>query len=206
MTMTLRQRAASYAHAFPEFKASHLQVVQDAGGHDVVQGIWMFGQDYKNKSAYYGAYPGNFLQRLAAMFPDYAILPDMLPFGGRVLHAFSGSLPPGPYVRCDMVQPAELQCSVADIPYEVDPFELVLADTPYSAADSQKYKSPPPNRRAAMQGLSRVTVAGGLCCWLDTQWPMHRKDTWMTVGRIYVQRSTNHRIRLLSIFTRIGEP
>lgn len=202
MTLTLRQRAASYARAFPQFKASHLQVVQDVDGCDVLQGIWMFGQNFRNQSRYYGAYPGNYLQRLAALYPDYSILPSMLPLGGRVLHAFSGSLAPGPYVRCDMVQPAELQCSVAEIPAEVQPFELVVADTPYSTADAKKYKSPPPNRRVALQGLARVTVAGGHCCWLDTQWPMHRKEQWATVGRIYIQRSTNHRIRLLSIFQR----
>lgn len=200
--MSLRQRADSYARAFPKFTASHLQVVQDASGHDVLQGIWMFGQDYRNKSDYYGAYPGNFLQRLAALFPDYAILPGMLPFGGRVLHAFSGSLPAGPYTRCDIVQDAELQCDVASIPDGTAPFELVLCDTPYSKADAKKYKSPPPNRRKAMSGLARVTTPLGLLCWLDTQWPMHRKDQWATVGRIYIQRSTNHRIRLLSIFER----
>jgi hypothetical protein len=38
--------------------------------------------------------------------------------------------------------------------------------------------------------------------WLDQVWPMHRKDEWRTVGRILLQRSTNHRVRLVSIFER----
>ena len=38
--------------------------------------------------------------------------------------------------------------------------------------------------------------------WLDTVWPMHRKDTWRTVGRILLQRSTNHRVRLVTLFER----
>lgn len=202
MKLSLRERAENYARVFPEFKGSHLQVLVGAEGRETLQGIWMFGQDYRNKSDYYGAYPGNYLERLQAMFPDYPLITGMLPLGGRVLHAFSGSLPPGPYTRCDVVKDAELKCDVASIPDDVEPFELVVADTPYSTADSKKYQSPPPNRRRALAGLARVATPGALLCWLDTQWPMHRKDQWATVGMIYIQRSTNHRIRLLSIFER----
>jgi hypothetical protein len=203
--LSLRERAENYARVFPEFKGSHLQVLVGAERRETLQGIWMFGQDYRNKSDYYGAYPGNYLERLQAMFPDYSLIAGMLPLGGRVLHAFSGSLPPGPYTRCDVVQPAELQCNVAEIGEHypgVEDFELIVADTPYSTADSKKYQSPPPNRRGALAGLAHVARPGALLCWLDTQWPMHRKDQWATVGMIYIQRSTNHRIRLLSIFER----
>jgi len=203
--LSLRERAENYARVFPEFKASHLQVLVGAEGRETLQGVWMFGQDYRNKSDYYGAYPGNYLERLQAMFPDYPLITGMLPLGGRVLHAFSGSLPPGPYTRCDVVQPAELQCDVSEIGEcypDVPDFELIVADTPYSTADSKKYKSPPPNRRKVLAGRAMVATPGALLCWLDTQWPMHRKDQWSTVGMIYIQRSTNHRIRLLSIFER----
>jgi len=40
--------------------------------------------------------------------------------------------------------------------------------------------------------------------WLDTVWPMHRKAEWRTVGRILLQRSTNHRARIVSIFERVA--
>jgi hypothetical protein len=35
-------------------------------------------------------------------------------------------------------------------------------------------------------------------------WPMHRKDEWRTVGRIMLVRSTNHRVRCVTIFERVS--
>lgn len=39
---------------------------------------------------------------------------------------------------------------------------------------------------------------------IDCVWPMHTKDQWVTVGRVLVQRSTNHRVRVLSLFERVA--
>ena len=217
MPLTMAQRAATYARTFPEWPSSWPQVVRE-DGRDVLQGVWMFGQDYRNASAYYGAYPGNFLDRLSALFPEYTLKPDMLPMGrGRTLHAFSGSLAPGPYDRCDVVQAAEWQCDVRKLPevlleaaagsapdYWDSLYELVVADPPYSDEDAAKYKAPPLNRIAQTAALAEVTGIGGHLCWLDTTWPMHTKEQWVTVGRIFVLRSTNHRVRLLSIFERVN--
>ncbi len=33
-------------------------------------GTWLLGNDYRNRSSFYGAYPPGFLKRLAALFPD----------------------------------------------------------------------------------------------------------------------------------------
>lgn len=205
LPLTMVDRVEAYRMAFGERWPSSVPHIVVEDGRHVLQGVWMFGQDFRNKSEYYGAYPGNYLDRLQALFPDHPIMPNMLPLGrGRVLHAFSGSLGPGPYDRCDINQPAEHQCDVVQLPDGLD-YSLVVADTPYSKADSKKYKSPPPNRRDTLRALARVTVPDGLLCWLDTQWPIHSKKRWTTVGRIYIQRSTNHRIRLLSIFHRTAE-
>jgi len=43
-------------------------------------GYWFVGQSYRKRTAYHGAYQGDFLKRVAALFPDR----------GRVLHLFSG--------------------------------------------------------------------------------------------------------------------
>ncbi|MND07635.1 hypothetical protein D3C83_297470 [compost metagenome] len=53
-----------------------------------------------------------------------------------------------------------------------------------------------------MAAIARVTIVGGHLVWLDTTWPMHRKAEWRTVGRITIVRSTNHRVRMISIFER----
>lgn len=199
--MTVHERAAAYAAAFPTHPP--LQIVQEGttkDRHDVIYGVWMPGQDYRNKTRYYGAYPAGYLDRVMALFPDVC-----RPRASQsdLLHVFSGSLPPGNYKRCDMVQPAELGCSVYDLPkHLVHCPRLVLADPPYSSADAEKYCTPMVDRRRAMAALAMVTQPGGHLVWLDTVWPMHRKTEWRTVGRIALVRSTNHRVRMVSIFER----
>lgn len=201
--LDLQARADAYARMFPG--RPPLQVVWEGAGadrHQVVYGQWLIGQDYRNKTRYYGAYPAGYLDRVLALFPD---LPSFhSPMGRpRHLHVFSGSLPAGDYVRCDLRQDAEIQASVYDLnPAAHGRYDLVLADPPYSAADAEKYGTAMVDRRRAMAALARVTRIGGFLVWLDTVWPMHRKDEWVTVGRIGVVRSTNHRVRLVSLFQR----
>jgi hypothetical protein len=45
-------------------------------------GAWFIGNFYKKKTDYYGAYQGNYLKRVAALFPDRR----------KVLHLFSGEV------------------------------------------------------------------------------------------------------------------
>jgi hypothetical protein len=191
--VTLTERADSYAAAFPQYPASHLRVVQEQGG-DCLYGTWLIGNDYRNKTAYYGAYPAGYLQRLQGVFPDW----------DEVLHVFSGSLPRGPYDRCDLRQDAEYQCSVTELPQRAGNrrWRLAIADPPYTAADAHEYGTPMVDRRAATAALARVTKPGGFLVWLDCVWPMFRKTEWRTVARICLIRSTNHRVRLVSIFER----
>jgi len=199
--MTLQQRADAYAAAFPS--RPPLQIATEGAGkdrRDVLYGQWVCGNDYTNKSRFYGAYPHGYLERVMALFPG-------VHGAASVLHAFSGSLPPGNYSRCDIVQPAELQCRVEDLPrcesfLKFGPWELVLADTPYSAEDAKKYGTPMINRGRVFRALAQVVRPGGHVVWLDTTWPMHRKDEWRTVARIGLTRSTNHRVRMVTIFER----
>ena len=199
--MTLQDRAAAYASAFPKFPASHLRVVREAGG-DVLYGTWLIGNDYRNASSFYGSYPPGYLARVHALFPDVESI-DTVQGRLTTLHVFSGSLPAGPYVRCDVRQPAECPCSVYDLqPGRDGSYDLLLADPPYSAADAVHYATGMVDRRRAIAALARVARVGAHLVWLDTVWPMHRKAEWRTVGRINLIRSTNHRVRLVSIFER----
>ena len=195
--MTLQERADSYMRAFPKWPASSPWVGEEQG-HDVIYAIWVIGNDYRNPSRFYGAYPKGYLDRVMALFPDvHTSCAD-------VLHAFSGSLPPSyDYDRCDLKQPAEYQCNVYDLPGAVSKrYPLVLADPPYSAKDAEEYGTPGLDRGRALRALAEVTETGGYLGWLDTTWPMHSKSQWTTIGRIFIQRSTNHRVLLLSLFER----
>jgi len=195
--MTLQDRAEAFAAVFPKFPAAWPRLVLEQG-KPVLYAIWVMGNDYRTRSTFYGAYPHGYLPRVMALFPDARPT--------RTLHMFSGSLPAGPYIRCDVRQDADMRCSVYDIA-ERHPgltFDLVLADPPYSAADAERYETPMVNRGKAMRALARVTEPGGHLVWLDCVWPMHRKAEWRTCGRILLQRSTNHRVRLVSIFERVA--
>jgi hypothetical protein len=157
---------------------------------------WVLGNDYRSRSGFYGSYPPRFLDRVMALFPDAR---------GDVLHAFSGSLPTGQYVRLDVN--AALQPDVVGSVYDAPdlfaaPFRLVVADPPYTSTDATRYGTPMVNRGRATRALAAVTAAGGHMAWLDTTWPMHRKVEWTTVGFVTVVRSTNHRVRVLTLFER----
>lgn len=195
--MTLSDRAAAYNLAHPDWPAGHLYVSKEQGRR-VLYGTWVIGNDYRNKSTFYGAYPRGYLDRLAYVFPAAHQ-------SGNILHCFSGALPVGNYTRLDAVQPAELQGKVSDI-LTLTPkrdFDLIIADPPYSEDDAAKYGVPMLDRGRATRALADVVPVGGYMVWLDTVWPMHSKTRWVTVGRITVIRSTNPRVRLCSIFERV---
>jgi len=195
--LTPIERAAAYGAAHPAFPSL-------ATSGDWVYGVWVVGNDYRNPSKFYGAYPRGYLRRVGSMFPD----------ARRVLHAFSGSLrrdearahlhPDAAVELVDRV-PRTPDTTVADaaaLPYEDQPFDLVLADPPYSPADAEKYGVRMPDRRRCLRELARVTRPGGNLVWLDTMLPMFRKVDWKLWGTVGLVRSTNHRVRLVSFFVR----
>lgn len=201
--MTTPERLDAFMRAYAKWPSAWPLLAPEQG-REVLYGVWVIGQDYRNRSPLYGAYPHGYLPRVLALFPDA---------GDNVLHAFSGSLPPGPYSRLDLVDYCGVpdlrfhQASVYDAPTvfaERAKFKLVLADPPYSAEDAKRYGTKAVDKRRAVAALAEVTEIGGHLVWLDTVWPMHTKRQWVTVGRILLQRSTNHRVRLISIFERVS--
>lgn len=197
--MTLADRAAAFNTRFPKHKAAHLHLVKEQG-RDVIYGRWIIGAAYSNISRYYGSYPRVFLPRVLAIFPDVA--------PADTLHAFSGSLPKGAYTRLD-VNPI-VEPDVCGNVYDVESifggpsFVLIFADPPYSADDAVKYGTTMIDRRRTLAALATIAKPGGFLVFLDTTWPMHNKTQWVTVGRIVLVRSTNHRVRDISIFERVA--
>jgi SAM-dependent methyltransferase len=183
-----QQRAESYSSAFPKFPPLR-------SDDRWIDGVWMLGNNYKG-SGYYGAYPPGYLARIGALFPDV--------WGARVLHPFAGSLRGVHGVRVD-INPANQPDVVADacaMPFAAESFDLLLADPPYSPDDAKRYGVPMIDRRKALREFARVTRPGGYLVWLDTVWPMFAKRDWHCFGQIGVVRSTNHRVRLVSLFRR----
>ena len=172
----------------------------------MLTGVWMIGSCYKNPNKLYGAYPYGYLDRVHTLFPK----------AKTVLHAFSGgltieaakecALPGVEFELVDLKGPEDgrhptYQCSVLNLPASwKGRFDLVLADPPYSTDDAEKYGTPMPSRAEVCKSLRRVTKKGGDLVWLDQVWPMHSKLDWKLWGTIGLVRSTNHRVRLVSIF------
>ena len=188
-------------------------------GNGMLVGTWMIGAQFRNPSRmpdgtpFYGGYPHGYLERVHSMFPD----------ARNILHVFSGGLTlhyaekmaygdcptevgginielvdiHGPDHGCNPTWQGDLH----DMPEDwADRFDLILADVPYSKEDATKYNCPSPNRRKYMTALRRVASPGANLVWLDTCWPQHRRAEWKTWGTIGLVRSTNHRMRLVSIF------
>ena len=199
--MTLADRCVAFERAFRKWPASHPRLVSEQG-RTVLYATWLIGNDYRNKSQLYGAYPRGYLERVAALFPDAT--------AGDTLHVFSGAVPCGPYQRLDLARRFDgsalgfVQGNVYDVAelFSGEQFGLVIADPPYSPADAAEYNTLMVDRRRAVMALAQVTKSGGYLAWLDMCWPMHSKTQWLTVGRILVQRSTNHRVRVLTLFER----
>lgn len=172
-----------------------------------VYGFWMIGNDYRNRSELYGAYPAGFQRRIASMFQD----------GTRVLHAFSGSLrleAVRPFHPCaELIELVDLRgpedgrhpttiADVTDLPFRKGTFDLILSDPPYSKEDGEKYGTGMPATRLVMTELARVARKGANLIWLDTKFPQYRKAEWEMWGTIGLARSCNHRVRMVSIFER----
>lgn len=189
---SMAERRDFYAAAFgKKFPASVPYIASD----DRLYGIWFGGNNYRNKTAYHGAYPFNYLARVTSMFPD----------AQRVLHLFSGSLPKDPgYTRFDLREDIdadvhgnaeELSTHFAD-----DSFDIIYADPPYTGEDADRYGTPMVNRNKVVRQTYAVLESGGYLVWLDMVLPMYRKDELELMGVIGLVRSTNHRFRNVVIF------
>jgi hypothetical protein len=164
-----------------------------------VEATWILGQNYRAKAKLYGSYPPQYLDRMGALFPDVRT--------DRTLHVFAGCVPEDRGIRIDLVRRDVLptiQGDVQNLPFRESVFPLVFADPPYSSQDAKRYDVPMVNRRKALAEIARVTVSGGTLAWMDTQVPMFAKRNWKWVGNITLIRSTNHRVRIVSLFEAVS--
>jgi len=196
----VKSRVEAYRNSIPGKKwPASVPYVADGK----MYGMFVLGQNYRNKSKLYGAFPPNLLLRIVSFFQDKK----------RILHPFGGSLtkedveedaPWAEHTRVDLitddVRKPDLQADAHHLPFLPGAFDLIIADPPYSVVDAKKYSTPMVNRRKIIKELRRVASDDGHLVWLDTQLPMFSKVEWNLVGQIGIVRSTNHRVRLLSFF------
>jgi hypothetical protein len=187
-TLTHAERAACYNKAFPRYPPL-------AVSGRWVYGIWEIGNDYRNKSAYYGAYPNSYPERIFSMFPDMN--------QKKTLHLFSGSYK-GVGVRVDLLHHLSptVTADACNLPFTAGAFSFVMADPSYSVEDSQKYGTPHPHKKQVLHELARIVKPGGHLAWLDIPKPMYKKSEWTPWGTIGVLRSTNHRGRFVFLYER----
>ncbi len=211
------KRAMAYNYAFPDRPplAAHMP----EGAPQWVAGTWLIGACYKNPNPLYGAYPHGYLERVHSMFPDAKQVLHVFSGGLTVFHAREAAWPNLPRdadgVRqlgdrdatlVDLKGPEDgrfptWQGDIMDMPAEwAGRFDLILADPPYSTEDAEHYGTPMVNRGKIIARLRDVAAKGGNLVWLDQCWPMHRKNQWRTWAHIGLVRSTNHRMRLVSMF------
>jgi hypothetical protein len=164
--------------------------------HGWVYGMWIIGNSYKKRNSYYGGYQGDFLKRIAALFPDKR----------RALHAFSGMVEldalPGDTVdiRPELLATFTDDCQTLEC-VPLGSYDLVVADPPYSTEDAEHYGTAMVDRTKVMRALQRVPI-GAHVVWLDQVSPMYTKATFIKEAVIGLIGSTNHRFRVVTIFRR----
>ena len=186
--LTLTDRANLYSKAHPKWPA--LRVTGRW-----IDGMWIMGNNYRN-SGYYGAYPHTYLERVGSMFPDAT----------KVLHLFSGSIPPGNYIRFDRLPGADVVGDAERLSSYFPPksFDLVYSDPPYSQEDCDHYGCAMVNRNKVLSECVKVLEPSGFIVWLDQVLPMFRKIELKMCGVIGMVKSTNHRFRVVTLFRKLG--
>lgn len=164
-----------------------------------VVGTWIMGNDYRVKSEYYGGYPAGYLRRVRALFPDKR----------HVLHLFSGMVDvdalPGDTVDINAtLKPTYVDDAQSLEHVPLERYDLILADPPYSVEDAERYQTTMVKRNAVMRALQRV-LPGTHIVWLDQVLPMFRKDIFAIEAVIGMWKSTNHRFRGITVFSRLAE-
>lgn len=163
-----------------------------------IVGTWIFGQNYRVKSKFYGGYPAGYLKRIAGLFPGMQVKE-------KTLHLFAGFTDqdkwPGvtvdihPDRKPDYLDDAH---TLEKVPLEQ--FDIVLADPPYSVEDADRYQTTMVKRNKVMDALGHRLKKGAFIVWLDQVLPMYRKKDFRIVAVIGCVKSTNHRFRVITIF------
>jgi hypothetical protein len=161
-----------------------------------LEGVWIMGNNYSG-SGYYGSYPGNYIKRIRALFPDM----DKL----ATLHLFSGSIEGQETVD---INPNNFPTYCIDAESMSQHFggvkyDLILADPPYNKEEAAKYGYKMINRRKVLAECHAILKPGGWLIWLDEVCPIFAKKNWHWGMFFPIFTSTNRRIRAVFGFRKV---
>ena len=160
---------------------------------DVIEGIWVMGNNYTTKTDLYGAYPYGYLDRIYTLFP---LIKD------KTLHLFSGSLPDSnDYDKVDYNVGIDAETMSDILPHNF--YERIYADPPYSVEDCERYGCCMVKRNKVFNECFKIMKPGGILVRLDQVLPQYKKKDFKIIGRIGMVKSTNHRFRVTTIFEKI---
>ena len=183
--MNLQKIIDNYHKTFPKYSKLILN-------NNVIEGIWVMGNNYTTKTDLYGAYPYGYLKRIHSLFPQT----------NKTLHLFSGSLPDSDeYDKVDFNCGIDAETMSEFLPH--DCYDLILADPPYSIEDCDHYGCCMVKRNVVFKECYKIMEKNGILIWLDQVLPNYKKDEWDIIGRIGMVKSTNHRFRVITIFKKI---
>ncbi|MDA4110929.1 MAG: hypothetical protein OK439_00210 [Thaumarchaeota archaeon] len=79
--------------------------------------------------------------------------------------------------------------------------DVVYADPPYPG-NFHKFNVLPFRQQQVLRDLGVLMPKGSFLCWLDTLYPMFRKDQWKIIGTIEVRIGTNTQVRGWTLWQR----
>lgn len=187
----LQLRADKFNRKFPQLLPL---AVGPFNNRPFIYGFWFVSGG--NVSGFYGSYQTNYLTRIETLFPDAT----------KVVHLFSGSLPPSDKYTRVGIDPtgqykSDFECDAhalsSFLPFKPD---LIYADPPYSVEDSLHYQNSMVNRERIISECALVLQPGGFLVWMDQALPLFSNNDLSFVGNIAYIRSTGNRFRTVSLF------
>ena len=194
--LSLRERVDAYNKNKP------WQLFNEDSGRIV--GTIYIGNNYSRANDYYGGYQGNYLKRIAALFPDKT----------KVAHLYAGQADTTalPGIRYD-INPQTDDTVYADArkisEYAQGLHDLWVCDPPYGEERLKEYqsrygcKATSINVRKVFQEIYKVSTDSAHIVWLDWQRPFYRNSEWREVGAILYRGSTGHKDRSISIYEKV---
>jgi hypothetical protein len=185
--LTLQERADNYLASFPHIRVMPIQI----HNNNQIFTTWVVGNNYKNKTKFYGTYPPTILKRIKSLFPDcknifHLFSGVVIPEAGEITFDINPELKP---MICDDVR------NITNHKKIIEKIDLIIADPPYEDSDFEKYNCKPFDRNQVIRNLAKIMKPEAFLAWLDTRKPRYRKDTWDYIGLITVDVSTMHRLR-----------
>jgi len=177
----------------------YLQIDQSS----LVTGAIYLGNNYAKSNDYYGGYQGNYLKRIAALFPT----------AKSVLHLYAGQINDadlkGDKVDINPQNPDTIYADARELSkYLTKKYDLIVADPPYGEERLKEYqqrygcKAENLNIKQVFREMYQVTQPNAYVVWLDWQRPFYRNIEWKEVGAILYRGSTGHKDRSISIYKR----